>query len=405
MTLGRGNDEPVIGRVLLLADESAQHVIAGLSQLDRLLRTLEECFAAELARGAPPQVVVWWKTAGLIEQRTTRLPVSYRAGAEPVGPPAEPAQTLLLGTRAIFKRGALARLLGAPERSPSFALLAPADFPADWESLAGRLGPVDSDSVWTVESSADIPRVQRQLLRATGKASDGLVSRTLNRPLSRLLSRLLLPTRVTPNQISFLVLSVLAASTWMLARGTPQGFVVGILLFQLASVLDGCDGEIARAKFLETRFGAWLDTSVDLFGNFLLALAVAVGLSRQPGLSLELRNTYLLEGALTSAAIALGIVGVARARPRHRADFNDFGSTAVDRLGVPAALKPAVQLVVHLLRRDSYALVFVLFAVFGRPEWILHGLAIAVALHLPVIAWSWWFTSRTASRLKAQDRA
>jgi phosphatidylglycerophosphate synthase len=393
----------VIKRVVLLADESAQYVIAGLSQLDRLLRTLEECFAPALAEAKAPEVLVFWKSPNLLEQRSTRLDASHRMAGQPIDA-APGGETLLLRTSVIFRRGALARLLRSSEPSVSFVRLGAQDFPADWEALSQRAGTRSDDSAWFLETEADIPRVERELIRTTGKPSDGLVSRLLNRPISQLLSRWLVQTRVTPNQISFLVLSVLAASVWMLARGTPQGFVLGMLLFHLASVLDGCDGEVARAKFLESRLGAWLDTSVDLLGNLLVALALAVGLSRQPGLPAELRGNYLLEGILTAAGIAIGVLGIARARPAGRADFNDFGSSAIARFRLPAKLVSVLQGVVSLLRRDSYALVFVVLAVLGKPEWILHGLAIAVALHFPVIAWSLWSNARVGARLRAPDR-
>jgi len=42
-----------------------------------------------------------------------------------------------------------------------------------------------------------------------------------------------------------------------------------------------------------------------------------------------------------------------------------------------------------LLRRDSYALVFVGLALLGHPEWILHCLAFGVAVHFPGLAWTY----------------
>ena len=402
--VGRPESE-VIERVVLLADLSAQYVIAGLSQLDRLLRTLEECFAPALAEGMGPAVTIVWRDPTLQEHRRSLLPLTHQLASQPI-PARGTGRTLVLRSNAVFRRGVLAKILRSPEPHPSCAVLGPADFPASPESLDRLLGPNGSDDqVWILEGPGDLPKVERQLVRATGKPTDGLVSRTLNRPISQLLSRWLVQTRVTPNQISFFVLGVLAAATWTVARGTPLGFVIGVLLFHLASVLDGCDGEIARAKFLETRRGAWLDTSVDLLGNFLLPLAVAVGLSRQAGLPAELRSNYLIEGLLTSAGIAIGVFGVARARPSGgRADFNDFGSSAVERFGVPRWLTGLLQGVVHLLRRDSYVFLFVILAVLGQPEWILHFLAIGVALHLPVIAWSWWTSARLGASLKTLDR-
>lgn len=401
MTLAGGLEPPLIGRIVLLADESAHYVVAGLSQLDRLLRTLEECFAPALARGDAPEVLVVWKSPALFERRTTRLQARFVVDGPIKAPPS--GDTLVLRTDVTFRRGVLARLLHSPGPSSSFAVLGSREFPADWETLWARVGACPDESTWVLNHPAEIPQLERQLIRATGKPTDGLVARNLNRPISQSLSRLLVQTRVTPNQVSFLVLMVLMVSVWILAQGTPLGFVIGMLLFHLASVLDGCDGEIARAKFLESPLGSWLDTSVDLLGNALLALAVAVGLSRQPGLPVELRNTYLLEGVLTTLAIGLGLFGLSRAHPG-RSDFNDFGSSLVARFRIPRPLIRVFQTVIALLRRDSYAVVFVLFAVFGQPEWILHVMAIAVALHLPVIGWSVWSNARMAARLKAPDR-
>jgi hypothetical protein len=396
---------PLIGRVVLLADESAQYIIAGLSQLGRLLRTLEECFAPALAEGNPPEVLVLWKTAALREERSTRLPINYQIADQSVGS-GPTGITLVLRSNVVFRRGALARLLRAANSHSSFVRLGAESFPASWEQLQDATGGARTDELcWVIESPADLPGVERQLVRGSGKPTDGFVSRTLNRPLSQLLSHLLVQTRITPNQISFLVLAVLLCSTLILARGTAAGFVIGMLLFHLASVLDGCDGEIARAKFLESRLGALLDTGVDFLGNFLLPIAIAVGLSREVGLPAELRNEYLLEGALTAAGIGLGIFGLARARPREaRTDFNDFGSSTIERVGLPRPLATLLYGITQLLRRDSYVLLFVLFAVIGQPALILHFLAVGMALHLPVIAWTWWTNARIAAPLKVPDR-
>lgn len=394
----------MIGRVVLLADQSAWYNIAGLSQLDRLLRTLEECFAPGPGQDLAPEIVVFWRNRELAEPRLSKLPVTHQVAGSALDV-APGARTLVIRTNVVFRRRALAGLLRGSTSQSAFGILGPERFPARWEELAAAVSEARTDdSVWVLDGPGDAPKIERELVRTTGKATDGLVSRTLNRPISQRLSRLLVQTAVTPDQISLGVLAVLVASIWTLTRGTPLGFVIGMLLFHLASVLDGCDGEIARAKFLESRRGAWLDTSVDLLGNFMLPMAIGLGLSRQAGLANELRSDYLMEGILTSVGIAIGVLGVARARPAGRADFNDFGATAVQRIGMPRRLTALLQGAVDLARRDSYVLLFLLLAVLGRPEWILHFLAIGIALHLPVIAWSWWKSARIPAPLKARDR-
>ena len=50
--------------------------------------------------------------------------------------------------------------------------------------------------------------------------------------------------------------------------------VEGSLVFLLTSILDGCDGEIARAKQMMSKLGGWLD----LWGDNVVHVAVFYGL-------------------------------------------------------------------------------------------------------------------------------
>jgi CDP-L-myo-inositol myo-inositolphosphotransferase len=43
----------------------------------------------------------------------------------------------------------------------------------------------------------------------------------------------------------------------------------GALLYQLSSILDGCDGEIARASLRKSPFGGYIDSIMDRFVDFL----------------------------------------------------------------------------------------------------------------------------------------
>ncbi|MEE8483796.1 MAG: NTP transferase domain-containing protein, partial [Nitrospinota bacterium] len=103
-----------------------------------------------------------------------------------------------------------------------------------------------------------------------GKPGDGPVSRYLNRHISVRLSRMMLDSSVTPNQISFFsfILSVVAAIFF-----TMQGYwalATGAVLAQAASVIDGCDGEVARLKYLESDYGGWFDAVLDRYADAFL---------------------------------------------------------------------------------------------------------------------------------------
>src|ERR1700758_2132581 len=92
-----------------------------------------------------------------------------------------------------------------------------------------------------------------------GKSQDGIVSRYLNRPISRRITRLLLRFPITPNFWTMSIFPLLIVASLFLLRGDYAGFVIGCATFQIYSILDGCDGEIARAKNLVSRFGEKLD--------------------------------------------------------------------------------------------------------------------------------------------------
>src|SRR5204863_5040511 len=91
------------------------------------------------------------------------------------------------------------------------------------------------------------------------KPQDGFVSRFLNRPISRRITRFLLKFPIHPSAwtISIFVLPLIACVFFV--RGDYVSVVIGAAIFQAFSTLDGCDGEVASAKQLESQFGERLD--------------------------------------------------------------------------------------------------------------------------------------------------
>jgi 1L-myo-inositol 1-phosphate cytidylyltransferase / CDP-L-myo-inositol myo-inositolphosphotransferase len=123
-----------------------------------------------------------------------------------------------------------------------------------------------------IDTARDLRKARVLLSRTLAKPDDGPVSRTINRRLSgRLLTPLFLSLApgVTANQVSALAFAVAIAAAVAFLLGQP---VIGGLAVQLASVLDGCDGEIARLKRDESPFGSFFDAVLDRYADtFLLA--------------------------------------------------------------------------------------------------------------------------------------
>ena len=132
------------------------------------------------------------------------------------------------------------------------------------------------EHIWIdVDAPQDRATAERLLFGRSTKSLDGWVSRHLNRPLSRsVFTPLLLwaAPRITPNQVSVLSFGVATAASLCFFLGQP---LAGGVTIQLASVLDGSDGEIARLKKLESPFGGFLDALLDRYGDSFILFGMA----------------------------------------------------------------------------------------------------------------------------------
>ena len=136
----------------------------------------------------------------------------------------------------------------------------------------GHANAIPTDDFWIdVDDPAAFQKAEQALLkRLRDKPNDGPVARYLNRPLSVRISRYLVQRDVTPNQISLFsfLCSLLAAG--LFALGGYFALFLGGVLAQFASIIDGCDGEVARLKYQSSDFGGWFDAVLDRYADAFL---------------------------------------------------------------------------------------------------------------------------------------
>jgi len=131
-------------------------------------------------------------------------------------------------------------------------------------------------SSWVdVDDERQLRKAEKVLCGKLIKSSDGLVSRYLNRPISLKITRhFFLKTDITPNFISIFsfLLSLLAAFFFFL--GGYINLAIGAILTQVSSVVDGCDGEVARLKYKSTDLGGWFDAVLDRYADGFILFAL-----------------------------------------------------------------------------------------------------------------------------------
>ncbi len=125
----------------------------------------------------------------------------------------------------------------------------------------------------------DTPEAFQEAMRRIDAAmekggEDGFISQYVNRLLSRRLSVALSRTPLTPNHITLLSFFMGLVGAIGLATTDAWFWIAGGILIQIASIIDGCDGEIARIKLLQSPQGAWLDTVLDRYSDLAIGLAV-----------------------------------------------------------------------------------------------------------------------------------
>ncbi len=136
-----------------------------------------------------------------------------------------------------------------------------------------------------IDTSQAYREATRRLRHSLAKGrEDGYISTYVNRPISTRLSAWLATTPITPNQItviSFLV-SLIGAACLALGESVATVLtVLGALLVQGSSIVDGCDGEVARLKHLASARGAWLDTLLDRYSDMAVTLAITFACASQ----------------------------------------------------------------------------------------------------------------------------
>ncbi|HYN47156.1 MAG TPA: CDP-alcohol phosphatidyltransferase family protein [Allosphingosinicella sp.] len=197
-----------------------------------------------------------------------------------------------------------------------------------------------------------------EIVRATGKPGDGLVSRWLNRPISQRITVLVLEIPgARPVHLTIVNALLALALIPVLLLGGEAGLVLGGILFQSASVLDGVDGEMARATFRASPAGAALDSAVDAATNLLFIAGITAHLALRDGGAI---------GWIGGWALVVAVVGWLLIARRVRAAGAPFGLDLFKRSGRVRGAADLVYWIVQTLSgRDCYAFLFMVFIIAG----------------------------------------
>ncbi|MCW1429414.1 CDP-alcohol phosphatidyltransferase family protein [Novosphingobium sp. JCM 18896] len=222
-----------------------------------------------------------------------------------------------------------------------------------------------------------------QMLQASMKPSEGWFGRHLNRPISFRMAAWLMRRDVSPNAVTWATFAIAVVMTVLLAHGGLWWLAIGGLLYQVVSVVDCVDGDIARVSHQNSRSGAVLDTGFDMLANLGFAGGLTVGLVRTYGMGqLQVAGAMVVIAALCMSLMAL----LVRLGPR-RGSFDVLRQALALRLASTPRLATVVLTAEKLFKRDFYALFAACLCLAGIP-WLVPQLALGgICIWLAAILW------------------
>ncbi|MCD6324198.1 MAG: CDP-alcohol phosphatidyltransferase family protein [Desulfurococcales archaeon] len=132
------------------------------------------------------------------------------------------------------------------------------------------------------------------------KPTDGVISRYVNRKVSTRITAFILKHGwgVTPNQITVISLLTALFTAGIILAGH---LIIGGIMIQVSSMIDGVDGELARARGVKSKFGGFLDAMMDRFADVSIISALTYVYTLNP--------PYGLGGASVAAIGMLALTG------------------------------------------------------------------------------------------------
>ncbi len=149
-----------------------------------------------------------------------------------------------------------------------------------------------------IDTPESLEYAKRRILKSLEKPTDGIISKYINRRISKRLTARIVNTNLTPTQITIMSFIMALASAAFFFLGEHKYLIVGGILAQASSIIDGCDGEVARLKFLTTDYGAFVDSILDRYADGILIFGLIFGYwMLQGGISVWIIGLFALLGS------------------------------------------------------------------------------------------------------------
>lgn len=281
--------------VVIRASTQGKKIVAGLSLRDRLIKGLIKlgCRKIYLLGGQRDYVE---------EANQEKVTISVISSFDEIG------QGLLLNDNFIIKDAALLDILRLWVRSEIYDASGIKLGYVERGQAEVKSVVLDEEDCVVFGLTSDKTSMEKKLFMWHRKDVEGLIGRKINRPISNAISRYLARFPLKPNFYSLLNGLMAVGMVAVLMSGKSYSISIGCLLYYLVALFDCIDGDLARVKYQASKFGALLDTMIDMVTNMSFIAALAYALWQVYGQSILIVNMAALGLAFSGVCMMIMIL-------------------------------------------------------------------------------------------------
>lgn len=247
------------------------------------------------------------------------------------------------------------------------------------ESTVREIQKPAGSNVFLVHRPQERIVAEKFLAESIRLSTNGPVAKYINKRISLPVSLILSRLWISPHAITAFNIVIGLFSGVFVADGHRYGVILfGAVLFQTASIIDGCDGEVAKLTFRCSKFGQYIDSVSDnlSLGSFMTGLIAGYW-----------RHTHspvaFIIGAIMISTTFITFFWMIKylKQNTNSASLVTFDKQYLQKLSSqPRWLTIFIKYGKYTLKKDVFSFLFLIFAVFGVLYWWLFIAAFGTTL-------------------------
>ncbi len=228
--------------------------------------------------------------------------------------------------------------------------------------------PVKKANQFIIEDDIDFSNGRKIAMEVIRTGSGGKLAQNINKRISIPISLLLARLRVLPNVITVINFLFGVAAVVLIASGEHLNQAIGGILVQVCSIVDGCDGEVARMTTRFSKIGGFLDSLSD---NLLAAALIIVATTKVYTNFSPLIFWINMISVITGVLIMGGIITYFMRRYTESMSYASYIREFLDPLPQSDYLARSMRYLQYLARKELYSMLVCIFCLFGAIEYYM----------------------------------